>query len=371
MDPITSAQNPELETAEEKLSRMEAAQAAETASPTVTQIPKDEALKTEDRPSDADKEVESKVPEEKSDTPSETEVQPEKALEEKPAAEQKTDKQEAVKLSREEEKKFSQWLKQSQTKYAADMAKRLVRWDAIKQQEQAVLQAKTASEQALAAQKQQLESEMQAWKQEQEAQKPSPEKYEAWAAQQMVAADQKIKEADKLENDGEFDKAEALRDEAKFLKRDAASAIKTAENQRKNPPELIQQKSQEQFIANQKEWVNKAAIDFPEFAKKDSQVQKDAAAYYNQIVASDPSVTKLPGFVYFCAERASLKSAADRVPGLTKELTETKKRLSQLEAMTNPSPSGGVTKMPSGKSYLDLSPEEQFNQLKQDASVLY
>jgi hypothetical protein len=77
------------------------------------------------------------------------------------------------------------------------------------------------------------------------------------------------------------------------------------------------------------------------------------------------------GFVYFCAERASLKSAADRVPGLTKELTETKKRLSQLEAMTNPSPSGGVTKMPSGKSYLDLSPEEQFNQLKQDASVLY
>ena len=366
MDPIATAQNPELETAEEKLSRMEAAQAAETASPSVETTVTGKANVTEDRPSDAAKQSKSEVPKEESDTPSASEETVSQTEEKAPAQEPET----AEKFTKDDEKRFSQWLKQSQSKYAADMAKRLVRWDAIKKTESELQAQRDSIAAERSAELAKIKSEREAWQAEQEANRPSPEQYEAWAAQKVLKAAEMLKQAEQAEEEGELDKAESLKTEALIFKRDAEFAKKAAEEQRKNPP-VAQQKAQEQFVAYQKDWVQKAAIDFPEFAQKDSEVQRESAAFYNQMVNTEPAVSKLPGFIYFCAERAALKTAANRVPGLTKELTETKKRLSQLEAATSASPSGGVTKMPSGKSYLDLSPEDQFNQLKQEASALY
>jgi hypothetical protein len=84
----------------------------------------------------------------------------------------------------------------------------------------------------------------------------------------------------------------------------------------------------------------------------------------------EPAVAKLPGFIYYCAERAALKLAADRVPNLEKELGELRTKVKELDALTNPSPrgGGGVQRPKSPKGWDQMSSEEQFDALRQEAS---
>jgi len=345
------------ETAEQKLSRMEAEQASvETANESVEPKIEEQGNEVGEKTPPTAEKVESKTsPKEKIDA---------RADAEKPVKESKKPVEEQpVALNEDEKKKFNAYLKLTQSKYGADLGKRLIRWDAIKEAEK---NFELQQQKKIEA----FNKEVAAFKAEQEATKPTPEKYELFAAKQLQLAEQKEQEADKADKNGDFDKAETLRDEAKFAKRDAQAAYKSAEYVRNNPPKTVQQ-NKEQFVAQQKEWISKAAIDFPEFAKQNSSVQVSAAELYKQMIQQHPEIENLPAVVYYCARIANAEAASARVPILTKELEETKSKLEELNLMTNPTPVGGVTKLPkNNKSFEAMSSEEQFEALRSDAAVM-
>lgn len=379
------------ESAEEKLTRLEQAQEAEFAASPSLKEPVDKSLQTADRPAEVDKNA-SKSPSDKPDEgiPSEAEkleVDTAKAEAEKEGKELELDDKgvakrdakgqfvkrdkapEPVKLTPDEEKKFAQYLKQTQSKFGDDLGKRLVRWDKIKEAEKALEETRKGTEGQLQGAIKKFNADVAAFRAEQDNLKPTPEKYEQWANGLLTKANDLEAQAKKAEDAAEYDKAEKLKDEAKFARRDAQSAKDSADHLRKNPPATLQQQ-QAQFQTNQKEWINKAAVDFPEFGKKDSIVQKEAADYFKSMVQEYPEAGKLPGFIYFCAERAAFKTASDRVPNLEKELGELKKKLTEYELLTSPNPGGGANRLPAAKSYETMSSEEQFAQLRQDAASM-
>jgi hypothetical protein len=325
--------------------------------------PKDDLNEQADQAAKPEK-VEENADSEPAGIPSEAEEVKADKQEEKPVKEQ------PVTLTDDDKKKFAAFLKQTQSKYSADLGKKLVRWDAIKQQESAIQSAKAEQEKAYQAKLAQLNAEMEQFKAEQESTRPTPEKYVEFAEKLQGQIAIKEAEAIKAEAEGDFDKAEALKQEVIVLKEDVKRANNAAEHIRKNPPVNLQ-KQQERFVEYQKTWIDKAAVDFPEFAKKDSAVQREAAEFYKQMTASDPSVAKLPGFIYFCAERATLKSAADRVPAMVKELTSLKTKLKEYEALTSPTPAAGVARAPKGEKPLsDMSQDELYESLRAEASML-
>lgn len=284
-----------------------------------------------------------------------------------PQKEEKPTKEPEVKLSDDERKKYSAFLKQTQSKYSADLGKKLVRWDAIKAREKELETAKAEQEKAYNSRLAQLNSEMEQFKAEQESNRPTPEKYQELANTLQTQVTLKEAEIVKAEAAGDYEKKEQLQSELAVLKEDVRRAGAAADNLRKNPP-LTLQKQQERFQEYQKTWIDKAAVDFPEFAKKDSELQKNAAEYYKQMTTSEPAVAKLPGFIYFCVERAALKTAADRVPALEKENNNLKTKVKEYEALTNPTPAGGVSRTPKGdKSPLDMSQDELYESLRNEA----
>lgn len=366
MDKNQTATDQTAMTADELLSRMEAEQSAEAASISSKPVVMVEETKLDDKlPSDAEVVESEPVDTEKTDTRAETEK-----VAEKPIAEEIQTKEPAIALSDEDKKKFSAYLKQTQSKFGADLGKRLVRWDTIKQLEQTIESQKQKTLQELQAARQAFDRDVQAYKAEQEASNPTPDKYEIYAAKQIQLAASKETEANQAEEAGDFDKAVALRDEAKFAKRYAEDATKSAEYLRNNPPVALQ-KQQQQFVEHQKNWINKAAIDFPEFAKSNSQLQVATTEVFKQIMAQHPEVAKMPALVYYCARIAKAESDSARVPALTKELQETKAKLEELNALTNPTPSGGATRQPTGeKPFEAMTPEEQFDVLRRDAMAM-
>ena len=272
-----------------------------------------------------------------------------------------------IEFNAEERAKFDKYLAQKQgSKYSKDFNRRMVTWSELNSEKEKFSAAKVQQENQYKAAIAKFNADVQAFQEEKSSMTPSPEKYEAFADKQNNLANEKELAAKKAEEAGDFDTAEKLRDEAKFARRDATAAKASAENVRKNPP-INEKQRQEKFVADQRTWLDKAAIDFPEFAKKDSDLQKSALEYFKQITSSDPVVAKLPGFVYFCAERAALKSASDSVPAMTKELGDLRTKVKDLEALTNPTPSAGISKTPSVKTWDSMSSDEQYDHLRQEA----
>ena len=251
-------------------------------------------------------------------------------------------------------------------KYAKDRERRDHSWQALNSEKTAFEAEKAKHAAEVKAERDKLATERLTFTNQQQAANPTPEKYEQWSNAETAKAADLENQAKAAEAAGDFEKADKLRQGAATAKGFAQIAKEKADQLRKNPPPTAAQANQ-QFIANQKEWVSKAVTDFPEFGKKDSPVQKDAAEYYKQMTGQMPFLRTLPGFVYFCAERASLKSAADRVPVLEKELGELKPKLAELEALTNPSPAGGGNRLPGAKTFEQMSEEEQFKWLQQNA----
>ena len=269
----------------------------------------------------------------------------------------------------DEEKKFLAWSKQTQSRYAHDITKQLVRWDKIKTAEAALTTTAETNKKLLDSRIAQFNADVNAFRTERDSATPTPERYEAFALKCSNDAKIKLAEAITAENEGRIEDAEKLRDEAKFLNRDAANATASAEHLKKNPPPTVKQQ-QEKFVADQKSWITQAATDYPEFAKRGSPVQVATAEVFKAITAKHPETAKLPGLVYYCARIAQAETAAARVPVLEKELGETKTKLTELEALTNPTPSGGVQRQPAAKSSKDMTPDEQFEQLQSEAKMM-
>jgi hypothetical protein len=375
--PLTPANQSELEAASERLAQLEAEQAKELGEVT-SESKTDDTLHNSDRAEDADM-TEAAKPDSSQDenapvNDKTTDKTDAKRSEDGKFTKQNTEpvktvNEPAPKLTPEEEKKFSQWLKHSKSKYAHDEGKRLIRWDKIKEEETRLATVSKETETKFAQARAKFDADVQTFRAEQQAAQPTPERFEAYASQLQSLVTLKEAEMVKAEAAGDFDKVEQLKAEIILAKDKAQSAKSAAEEARKNPP-LDAQKQQEQFQAYQRQWIDKAAIDFPEFGKKNSPLQQEAANYFKQMSEKEPAVAKLPGFIYYCAERAALKLAADRVPNLEKELGELRTKVKELDALTNPSPrgGGGVQRPKSPKGWDQMSSEEQFDALRQEAS---
>ena len=278
----------------------------------------------------------------------------------------------AISFTPDERTKFEAYLAQKQgSKYAKDFTRKLVTWNEINETKAKMASERQQFDTQLAQARAKFTADVQEFQAKQAASTPSPDKYEAFAAKQTNLANEKELAAVKAENDGDFEGAAKLKQEAAFARRDAEQAKASAEHVRKNPPAdaaAIQAK----FKQDQGLWIGKARTDFPEFAKQDSPLFKGAVAYFQQITKDNPAAARLPGLIYHCVEREQLKTASARVPVLEKELGELRTKVKDLEALTNPVPTGGQTRTntQARKNFEDLDIPQMEAQLRQEAAQL-
>lgn len=374
MNPDEPAPKSELEIQSDRLAQLEAEQAKAAPAPVTQEANQDDTTPPGDRAPEAGKEGSTPDSKTKTGTPSEAEKQEIADLEAAKSEAAKEGKEikldDKGKPTRDAAGKFVKVDKAAapaeKVTYGKDRERRDNSWKALNAEKAAFEAEKTKHAAEVKTATEKLAADTRAFQQQQHAATPTPEKYEQWAANEANKAVALDKQAKQAEADGEFDKADKLRQAAATARGFEQVAKAKADDLRKNPPPTVAQQ-QQKFVDDQKQWVSKAAIDFPEFAKKDSPVQKGAADYYRQMTVQVPELARLPGFVYFCAERASLKTAADRVSALEKELGELKPKLAELEALTNPPPGGSGNRLPASKSFEQMTAAEQFDWLKQNA----
>ena len=387
---ITPTDTAELAAADEQLRRFEAEQAAEPElTPNATKT--DDTTPADDRAPAGDKSIEADPsPKIDADTPLEAdEVEKAKTEAEKEGKELELDDkgvakrgadgkfvkrdkkpvEPAIVFTPEESTRFDKYLAQrAGSKYAKDFNRRLVTWTEINAQKDGIAAERAKFDGELKQARVKFDADVAEFNAKRNESTPTPEKYEAFAAKCADAAKVKRAEAITAANDGKVEESEKLNDEAKFLDRDANAAKSSAEHVRKNPPPDAKA-TNEKFAAEQKTWIGKAVTDFPEFGKKDSELQKAVSEVFRQAVAGNPRLAKLPDLVYYCARIAAAESAANRVPALTKELGELRTKVKDLEVLTNPVGGGSAATAPRGaKSWDSMSSEEQFESLRAEAS---
>lgn len=205
----------------------------------------------------------------------------------------------------------------------------------------------------------QLKAEREEWERQRQAAEASkkqytPEEYEAWAQNQA-------KQADSLEEAGEFDKATELRGLANAARREAKRL-------RENPPAASEQQARQdvEFEKATKEWAGKAFQDFPEI-KKGGALNGEL----QEFIKTEPDVMAHPKGFYYAAELVANRKSALRVPGLEKQVAELQTKIKELEALTSPDTSGNgsVARIGNIKSFEDMDVDEMRAALRREAAL--
>lgn len=180
-------------------------------------------------------------------------------------------------------------------------------------------------------------------------------------------------QAKKAEDAGDYTGAARLQDEAKGLRRQAYKDEGNAEDLkahaaelRKNPPPTAKQ-FEDQQQAQRKEWTLKAAQQYPDLAKENSDLQKTVANHLTELEKTDPEMAGRPQTVFYVTRLAAAESAAARVPGMEKELGELKAKVKELEGLTTPANPGGAQR-PSGQQA--KTDEEEGADLREEAAMM-
>lgn len=261
----------------------------------------------------------------------------------------------------------------AKSKFAQEQERRDKSWKALNEQKETFKQ----EQDRLKAEREQFQRERELFQKERdekalESHIPA-EKFEAAAKAKTLTAEQLEFQADKAEDSGDADKAKQLRKQAQRARVEAEQYQEAAEQAKKNPPANLEAVKAARE-AQVKEWTLKAGIDFPEFAKANSEEGKMAAIFLANLQKTDPDIAKHPKAIYFAAQQASLAFQAARVPALNKVIEGQKSKLSQmearvkeLEALTSPAGGGTVVRQPAEKSFMEMSAQEQAQHLAQQA----
>lgn len=195
-----------------------------------------------------------------------------------------------------------------------------------------------AEQETFKAERARIEQERQSAEQAKAAEEFSPDQYEAAAK--------------RFEADGKFDLAELAKAKADQLRR--------------NPPV----KPAEADAAARKEWALKAGVDFPELSKTNSPLQ----VRVSQLLTDEPDLKQHPKGIYLAARLANLEAEVTRgqtasasVVAKDKELGQLKAKVKELEALTAPGGGDGVSRLPAGRTFEQMSSDEQFAELERQA----
>lgn len=240
-----------------------------------------------------------------------------------------------------------------QSRFAKDQARLQGTWKEVNaaKEEFAKAKAQFEAEQAkLAKERQEFESERQKAAQP----KHKPEDYETHANNLDA-------QAETLTAQGRYDEAAEAKAMAKIARKHAAEL-------RANPPPAPatpEQKTAEQQ-AKDKEWITKAGMEFPNSVKDGSPEKAELETFAKQ----HPEVLQDPKLLYFAAERASLKTAAARVPTLEKELDGLRAKVKELEEQLSVPLDGSVPGATGEVPWGSMSSDDQLDALKREAVAL-
>lgn len=206
-----------------------------------------------------------------------------------------------------------------------------------------------------------IKAEQDAWQKQRDAEKAELQRQreefdrERSQAEGKFTPDQYEAAAKKFEADGKLDLADLARTKAEELRR--------------NPPA----KAGDRQEAARKEWALRAGKDFPELAKDNSPLQMRVA----QLLNEEAEFKAHPKGIYVAARIANLEAQAaqsktlkETVAARDKELSALKAKITELEGLTAPGGGNGVTRLPAGKPFEQMSGEEQLAELERDAREL-
>jgi len=201
-------------------------------------------------------------------------------------------------------------------------------------------------------------------------QKP-PEWYEQGAAELE-------RNAALAEEKGDFKLADKLR-----LRADDAREF--AKQLRANPPKPDQTAEQvkQAFDTEQKKWISKAGIDYPDLTKKvkddkGNEVDSPSMAKLKAMLTPnsegyDPvvheAVRTSPAGWYYAARLAHSETVAARVPTLEKELADSRAEVKKLNGKLSVNGGGLPNNRPGPRDFTKLSREEQEEQLRAEAAT--
>lgn len=208
-----------------------------------------------------------------------------------------------------------------------------------------------------------------------------PEDYERSAGTKLDRAKGLHQQADgleakvkQLEDDGKYTEAAKLTAEAKDLRKRAykeegnAEDLKShAEQLRRNPPPSMAQRDAE-AVRQRKEWTLKAAQEFPEMAKENSDLQKRVAQTLNALWNEDRNLGSNPRIIYYVTKLEAAQTAAARVPALEKQLGELKAKVQEYEKLTAPGGESAVQKLAAADTA--KTDEEEHRDLRETAAAM-
>lgn len=211
----------------------------------------------------------------------------------------------------------------------------------------------------------------------------TPERYEQHAGQLEATAAQLDRESKALENQGNYDAAEAKRVEAAAKRMLAGQSREYAGQLRANPPQPDPSQAQldAKFQADQKQWWGKALVDFPAMQKPDSAEYRAMASAITPTLPDgrqNPEFNPIahafveshPEAMYHLAQHAVLKSSAARVPVLEKENGELRAKVKDYEQRLAPNSLHTGARQTGPKTFKEMSEQEQEADLRQMAAQL-
>lgn len=161
-------------------------------------------------------------------------------------------------------------------------------------------------------------------------------------------------EADKLEAEGEFEKADEKRNLARLALKQAETLAKQG-----TPPTKAETDHETKLRLAQKAALQRAREEMPELTQKGSPLNEAVVG----LLRANPGLLDTAEGPYWAAKYAQAESQASRVPDLEAEVSEFKAKIKELEEATSVGGASGPTAQPAQKAFEEMTLEEQEREL--------
>lgn len=193
----------------------------------------------------------------------------------------------------------------------------------------------------------------------------TPERMESTALTWLTEAQAARDEAKRLEEAGDFAGAEAKNREAIIKAEKAREAREYANHLRANPPKPSPTAEQDKaaFEAAQKEWGQKAAIDFPQAFKQGTAEAKAM----EDLIKAVPKISQDPEGIYYAARLISAEQTAIRALDWKAKFEAADAKVKKFEAKLA-IPGGGAATEQSTKPDSQMTEQELEAQLRRETA---